>query len=254
MGLPSPLASFEQAHVYYPVRYPDGDWHPEGLNFEDAWFTASDGTRLHGWFVPHDRPRAVALFAHGNAGNVSHRAASLRLLHDRHELAVLAFDYRGYGRSEGTPSEWGLLQDARAARAWLSQRTGLDETDLLLTGRSLGGAVMVELAARDGARGLVLASTFTSLPDVARQHMPLIPARLLMRNRFDSISKLGDYRGPLLQSHGDADRVVGYALGVRLHEAANGPKRFITIPGGGHNDPQNEDYRRAFDEFIDALP
>jgi uncharacterized protein len=253
-GLRSPLAAFEQAQIYHPVRYPEGNWQPQGLVFEDAWFTAADGTQLHGWFVPHENPRAVALFAHGNAGNLSHRADTLRILNERHGLAVLIFDYRGYGRSEGTPSEEGLLQDARAARAWLARRTGVAESDIVLMGRSLGGGVVVDLAARDGARGLVLASTFTSLPDVAGHLMPFVPARVLMKNRFDSLSKIVDYDGPLLQSHGDADRVIPYAQGRRLFEAAPGPKRFVTIPGGDHNDPQTEEYRQAFDEFIASLP
>ena len=254
VGMQSPLAKFEQSHVFYPTKFPDGNYgSTTGLEYEDAFFTAADGTRLHGWFVLHENPRAVALFAHGNAGNVSHRAESLKLLHDRHQLAVLAFDYRGYGRSDGEPSEEGLLQDARAARAWLAKRMGIAETDILLMGRSLGGAVVVDLASSDGARGLVLASTFSKLPEVAKHHMPLLPTGLLMRNRFDSESKIKNYHGPLLQSHGDADRVVPYELGKRLHAAAVGPKQFITIPGGRHNDRQTEEYRRAFDQFLDSI-
>ncbi|MCH8829313.1 MAG: alpha/beta hydrolase [Planctomycetes bacterium] len=250
----SPLAAYEQSLVYYPSRFPEGNWQPSGLKFEDARFTAEDGTRLHGWFVPHIRPRAVVLFAHGNAGNISHRAETLRILNQRHGLAVMAFDYRGYGRSEGDPNEQGLLQDARAARKWLAERTGVSQREIVLMGRSLGGGVMVDLAAEDGARGLILASTFTSLPDVAAEHIKWIPARALMKNRFDSLSKLGRYKGPLLQSHGDADEIIPYELGRTLFETAVGPKRFVTIPGGTHNSPQNEEYRRALDEFIGQLP
>jgi len=239
--------------VYQPIRFPDGNWQPPELEFEDAWFTAEDGTSLHGWFIPHKNPRAVVLFAHGNAGNLSHRAETLKILNDRHQLSVMIFDYRGFGRSEGTPSEQGLLQDARAARNWLSQRTGVTEKEIVLLGRSLGGGVMVELASRDGARGLALASTFTSLPDVARHALPLVPARLLMTNRFNSLSKIENYHGPLLQSHGDQDSLIPYRLAKRLFKAANEPKRFITIEGGDHNSLQSEEYRVAFDEFIDSL-
>src|SRR5262245_34707273 len=107
----------EESFVFFPTKYPDGDWKPSGLAFEDAWFKAADGTQLHGWFVPHDQPRAVALFFHGNAGNLSHRSDMLGELH-RLGVAVLAFDYRGYGRSEGSPNERGILADGRAARAW----------------------------------------------------------------------------------------------------------------------------------------
>lgn len=248
------LAQFEHAQVFQPLKYPAGNWEPEVLPFEDAWFRADDGTRLHGWFCPHDDPVAVALFAHGNAGNVSHLAESLQTLHDRHRLAVMTFDYRGYGRSEGEPSEMGVLQDARAARAWLAKRMGIAEVDIVLMGQSLGGGIMVDLAARDGARGLVLASTFTSLPDVASHHLPLLPARLVMRTRLDSISKIKDYHGPLLQVHGDRDRVVPYRQGQRLFAAANEPKRFVRNSGGDHNDPLSSEYRDALDEFLESLP
>ncbi|MBT4867688.1 MAG: alpha/beta hydrolase [Planctomycetaceae bacterium] len=252
--LKSPLATYEHSHVYYPSKFPEGNWHPEDLQFEDARFTAEDGTKLHGWFVPHENPRAVVLFAHGNAGNITHREESLRILNERHGLAVLAFDYRGYGRSEGIPDEAGLLQDARAARKWLAERTGIEEQEVVVMGRSLGGGVAVDLAANDGARGLVLASTFTTLPAVANHHAGGIPAGVVMKNRFDSAKKIARYDGPLLQSHGDSDEVIPYKLGRRLFEQAPGPKRFVAITGGRHNSPQSEEYRRAFDEFIDALP
>jgi fermentation-respiration switch protein FrsA (DUF1100 family) len=254
LGPYSPLAPLEQRVVYYPARYPEGNWEPQGLNYEDVSFTAADGTRLHGWFVPHPQPRAVVLFLHGNAGNITSRAPSLAILNRRHGLAVMTFDYRGYGRSEGRPHEWGLRQDARAARAWLAKRTGVAESDIVLMGRSLGGGVAVDLAADDGARGLVLASTFTSVPDVAAHHAPWAAPRLLMSNRFDSLSKIEKYHGPLLMSHGDADRTIPYEQGQRLFAAAPGPKRFITIPGGDHNTPQSEEYRQALDEFLAALP
>ncbi|MEQ8791654.1 MAG: alpha/beta hydrolase [Pirellulaceae bacterium] len=254
LGPYSPLASLEQQVVYAPARFPEGDWQPQGLRYEDAYFTAADGTQLHGWYVPHPQPRAVVLFLHGNAGNITSRAPSLALLNRRHDLAVMTFDYRGYGRSEGRPHEWGLRQDARAARAWLARRTGVAESDIVLMGRSLGGGVAVDLAADGGARGLVLASTFTSVPDVAAHHAPWTGVRWLMSNRFDSLSKIKKYHGPLLMSHGDADRTIPYEQGQRLFAAAPGPKRFVTIGGGDHNTPQSEEYRRALDEFLASLP
>ena len=195
----------------------------------------------------------MVLFTHGNAGNITHRADTLRMLHDRHDLAVLTFDYRGYGRSEGTPSEKGLLQDARAARTWLAQRAGVSEQEVVLMGRSLGGGVAVDLAAKDGARGLVLISTFTSLPDVAHHHLSLVPARWLMRNRFDSASKIGEYHGPLLVSHGTEDRVVPFEIGAVLFAAANRPKQFLTVTGGGHNSPLQREFALELDKFIVSL-
>lgn len=248
------LAPLERKYVFQPAKYPRGYWEPVQFNHEDVWFTAEDGTKLNGWFVPHPNPRAVVLFAHGNAGNVSHRASTLRDLHERHGVAVLCFDYRGYGKSGGAPSEAGLLQDARAARKWLAQRTGVSERDIVLMGRSLGGGVMVDLAATDGTRGLVLESTFTSVPDVARNVLPLLPVKWIMSTRFDSLSKIRQYRGPLLQSHGDADRLIPIRLAKRLFNAANDPKRFVLVRGGGHNAPRSEVFHAALDEFLDALP
>ncbi len=248
-----PLARLENSAIYAPAKYPEGNWVPIELRHEDAWFAAEDGTLLHGWYCPHPNPRAVVLYAHGNAGNLSHRAELLRRLHDEHGLAVMTFDYRGYGKSEGTPNEAGILQDARAARQWLALRAGIDPRDVVLMGRSLGGAVAVDLAAREGARGLILESTFTSMPEVAADHFSW-PIGLVMNHRLRSIDKIGNYHGPLLMSHGDADRVIEPAHGQRLFAAANEPKRFVAIPGSGHNDPQTSEYYRALDEFIAALP
>ncbi len=179
------MALFEESLLFFPDKYPVGDWNPAGLNFEDAWFDAADGTRLHGWFVPHDNPRAVVLFAHGNAGNITGRDDILRSLH-RMGVAVLAFDYRGYGRSEGSPNEAGILGDGRAARTWLAKRVGIPESDIVLMGESLGGAVAALLAAETPARGLVLENTFSSAPDVAAYHYPWLPVKQLMRTQLNS--------------------------------------------------------------------
>lgn len=252
-GLSSPLRPLERRLVYYPAGPETGDWQPSGLEFEDAWFEAADGTRLHGWFLPCERPRGVVLFAHGNAGNLTLRTGFLRKLRERHDVAVMAFDYRGYGKSEGRPSESGLLQDARAARRWLARRTGVGERDVILIGRSLGGGVAVDLAARDGARALVLINTFTSLPDVARRLLPVVPVTLVMSDRYDSISKIADYSGPLLVAHGDADGLVPYELGRRLFDAAPGPKRFVTIAGGDHNTPMTGQFHEAFGKMLAGL-
>jgi len=248
------LMIFEESFIFFPMRYPQGQWQPPGLAFEDAWFLSADGTPLHGWYAPHDEPRAVILFLHGNAGNITHRAETLRVLNEFVGAAVLIFDYRGYGRSQGKPNEPGILADARAARAWLAQRAGVAEKDIVLMGRSLGGAAAVQLAADDGARGLVLESTFTSIPELAAYHYPWLPVRLLVRTQFNAIDKLPDYHGPLLQSHGDADTIVPYVFGRRLFDAANEPKTFITIPSGDHNDPQDHRYYEALIDFLNQLP
>lgn len=249
-----PLPDPERALVFAPSRYPDGNWQPKDLAVEDAVFTAADGVKLHGWYVDQTQPRAVVLYCHGNGGNVTYYADAIRKLHHDLRLAVLIFDYRGYGKSEGTPDEAGLVSDARAARAWLAERAKVTQRDVVLLGRSLGGGVAVDLAANDGTRALVLESTFTTLPDVASQRFRFLPVRSMMRYRFDSLSKIARYRGPLLQSHGEADRLVDIALGRRLHEAANPPKEFVSIPRGDHNDPQTAEYYLALRDFLDRIP
>src|SRR5262245_490494 len=196
LGPYSPTAGLERRGIYQPAKYPAGDWKPTAVVVQDANFTATDGTRLHGWYVRHPQPRGHALLLHGNAGNITLLADTLRTLNRRHNLAVLALDYRGYGRSEGTPSEQGVYQDARAARRWLAETEKIAESDVILMGFSLGGAAAIDLAANDGARGLVVSNTFTSLPDVAQYHWPWLPMGLVLTTRMNSLEKIKQYHGP----------------------------------------------------------
>ena len=252
------LMIFEEYFIFIPVPYDGGAaWRPSGIDYEDVYFQAADGTRLHGWYFPHPAPRAVVLFAHGNYGNITHRLQRAQILHNL-GLSTFLFDYRGYGRSDGRPTEEGILQDTRAARTALAERAGVPEDEIVLMGRSLGGGVAVDLAARDGARGLVLESTFTSIPDVAAIHYPFLPVRRLMRTQLDSAAKIGRYAGPLLQSHGDVDRTIPFDLGRRLFAAAaesdGSMRKFYAINDGDHNDPQPPEYFRLLAQFVDALP
>lgn len=247
----------ENSLLFIPTRYPDGEWNPVGLRFEDATFASDNGAKLHGWYVPHSDPRAVVLFAHGNGGNITHRSDRLESFH-RLGLSVLMFDYQGYGRSAGAPSATNIMADARAARRWLAERAGVAEGDIVLYGESLGGGVAVDLAAKDGARGLILESTFDYLPGVAAHHYPWLPVRLLMRSRIDSLGQIKNYHGPLLWSHGTADRVIPYEFGKRLFDAANEPKIGVTRAGADHNGPPHPEddpkFRAALEEFLALLP
>ena len=228
----------EDSLIYFPSKYPEGDWKPWGLSFEDAWFEAADGTKLHGWYAPKMGTGSMRsevpvpffnpiLFCHGNAGNVTDRADIMAELHGKVGASVLVFDYRGYGRSQGKPNETGVLADARAARAWLAKRENVAEKDIVLMGESLGGAVAVDLAAKDGAKGLVLISTFTYLPDVAAYHYSWLPVRMLMHSRLDALGQIANYKGPLLDMHGQADTIVPIKFGRKLFDAANQPKQFF---------------------------
>lgn len=247
------MMMLENSLIFFPAKYPVGEWEPRGLVFEDAWFEAEDGARLHGWFCPVEHPRAVVLFAHGNAGNLSGRADTLRFFQDELRCSILIFDYRGFGRSNGEPDEAGVLRDARAARGWLAERCGIGEREIVLFGESIGGAVAIDLAAKDGARGVIVENTFTSLPDVAAYHYPWLPVRWLMRSRLDSLSKIERYHGPLLICHGDADTIVPTEHSRKLFARANEPKRLVLAPGGDHNDPRTPDCAQAIGEFIEGL-
>jgi hypothetical protein len=245
----------EEGMIYFPPGPDAADRDDQGLGVEDAQFTSADGTKLHGWYLEHPRPRAHVLLCHGNAEDVRFLGPLLRYYRDELHCSALAWDYRGYGKSEGSPSELGILEDAKAAQAWLAERAGIRPQDVVIVGRSIGGGVAVDMAANTGARGLVLERTFTSMPDAAAIHFPWLPVRLLMRTQYNSLEKIGRYQGPLLMSHGTRDEVIPYELGRRLFDAAPSPgKIFIDEPGFGHNDPHSRKYEQALAKFLEALP
>jgi fermentation-respiration switch protein FrsA (DUF1100 family) len=251
--LESSRRSVDEFLALFPARFPAGDWQPAETVFEDCWFAAADGLRLHAWYLRHPEPRAVVLHIHGNAGNLSHRASIASQLHKRCNASVMIFDYRGYGRSEGTPTILGLLQDARAARAALAGLEQIDENQVVLAGESIGGAIAVDLAASDGARALILESTFSSLRDVASAHYPEFLVSALVADKLNSTSRIGEYHGPLLQFHGDADQVIPLKSGRRLFDAAKEPKSFQVLPRHDHNDPLPAGYYEAIDRFLRQL-
>jgi len=245
--------------TYRPLAAIEATPDDAGLAYEDVLLTNRLGTRIHGWFVPCAGAHRTMLFLHGNAGNVSHRLPSLRLLHDL-GLAVLVIDYSGYGRSGGAPSEAATRADARAAWDWLTGVRGVAAGDVVLFGRSLGGAVAAglagELAAEGAAPGaLILESTFTSAADMGAHFYPWLPVRRLIRHRYDSAAALAGVRVPALFVHSPEDDVVPYALGRALHDGYAGPKQFLPLRGG-HNRGYLEtgrDYTDGLARFLDSL-
>jgi fermentation-respiration switch protein FrsA (DUF1100 family) len=219
------------------IYYPDPDWllTPDrlGLPAEEVHLAPEPGVQLHAWFFARPSPTATLLFCHGNAGNASHRLENVHLLLQV-GFQVLLFDYRGYGHSTGKPSEQGLYRDAVAAWLHLVERTDTEGSPRLIFGRSLGGAVAVDLATRVKADGLIVESTFTSIHTLARLVFPLPLPQLPVR--YDSLSKIGELRMPLLAIHGERDELIPFADGRALFEAAPEPKAWYTIPGAGHND------------------
>lgn len=234
---------------------PAGEWERPDLPHEDVSFVSPDGTRLHGWYFPHSDPVAYVLYCHGNGEDVSHLADYMDTLRDRYAVSVFAFDYPGYGKSEGRPNEPTVIASGRAAQSWLAARADIPANRVVIWGRSIGGAVAVQLAADSGARAMLLERTFANLADVGAYHYPWLPVRTLLRNRFDSLSRIAGYNGPLLQSHGTADEVVPLEYGRRLFDAATAsPKQFITLPDTGHNGPNSEEYYTEVQRFFADLP
>tara|TARA_R110002072_G_scaffold303099_1_gene493509 strand:- start:240576 stop:241490 length:915 start_codon:yes stop_codon:yes gene_type:complete len=250
---PPVVRSLDELLLFQPTRYPNGNWKPDQLDFSDAWMTSKDGTRIHGWFCPNEQPKAVLLYCHGNGGNLAGRESTLRFLQKEMGVSVLIFDYRGYGRSEGKATVAGAIADAKAARTELAKLAKVNEADIVLMGRSLGGAIAIQLAADAPPRGLIVESSFSSLREVASEHFPKL-AWLVARNRLDSGQAIALVGCPLLQSHGDADRVISCESGRRLFAAAKHPKRFITLTGLGHNDRPTLEYYEAMADFLDTLP
>jgi hypothetical protein len=249
------LMTFLETWLIYPIPPLErADWIAAELEHEEIWFHAADGTRLHGWLVPHPEAGRAIVYCHGNGEQVADNAELAAQLRDRLQASVLLFDYRGYGHSEGKPNEAGLIADGMAAQQWLAGRLKQSPEDLIVMGRSIGGGVAVAMAATQGARALVLENTFSRLVDVAAYHYRWLPVQWLMRNRFDSIKRIETYQGPLFQSHGTADRIVPLELGRALYEAApSKKKRLLEIPAGDHNDETPDAYYDILAQFLDEV-
>jgi fermentation-respiration switch protein FrsA (DUF1100 family) len=250
------LLLLEKHLIYFPMRAHEVTPAGLGLAHEEVELRAEDGVRLHGWFLPAKGSRLTVLVCHGNAGNVSHRLDRALLMQSRLDVDTFLFDYRGYGRSEGSPDEEGTYRDGRAAYRWLIAR-GLGPERVVLFGESLGSAVALQLAVEVEARALVLESPFASVPEMARAVYPFLPVWPFVRTRYDNVSKVARLRMPLLVLHGERDEIVPFAQGRRVFEAAPQPKRFFAIPGASHNDTYvvgGDAYWRALREFLDGLP
>lgn len=228
---------FQRSLIYFPLTQvpPPGEVGLAGA--ETVTFSTEDGLALAGWFVPsaQDPATGTVIVFNGNAGNRAHRAPLAAALRN-HGYQVLLFDYRGYGGNEGTPTESGLLADARAARAYLLGRADVDASRLAYFGESLGAAVAIALAAEHEPSALVLRSPFTSLVDVGRTHYPFLPVGLLLRDRFPSLDAIGALSCPVLVIAADRDRVVPIVQSRRLYEAVRAPKDLLVIAGADHND------------------
>jgi fermentation-respiration switch protein FrsA (DUF1100 family) len=225
----------ENFFVFFPQTSFDSKPKNWNLNHKDVYFTAEDGIKLHGWFFPLQQDGPVILFCHGNAGNISHRLDNVaRLLEEN--IQVFIFDYRGYGRSGGRPSEKGIYLDGLAAYDFLVRKEGIPASDIVVFGRSLGAAVAVEVALQKEIRSVILESAFTSTKDMAKAMLLFKPLSPFMPTNYDNLAKISRLQIPKLIIHGDRDEIVPFAMGQRLFDAAERPKDFYLIPGAGHND------------------
>lgn len=247
---------FQSRLVYLP-NLPSRDVNatPEsvGLAYESVSILTDDGVTLDGWYVPVPRARGVVVFFHGNAGNISHRLDSLQIFHDL-GLATLIFDYRGYGRSTGTPSEQGTYRDADAVWRYVTEQRHTPAQEIVLFGRSLGAAIAVYVAARHAPKALILESAFRSIPDLAAEVYPFLPARWLARFRYSAEAHLRAVACPVLVVHSREDEIIPFAHGQRLFAVANEPKQLLEIRGG-HNEGfavSGRTYVEGLDAFLQA--
>lgn len=228
---------FQRQRLYLPDRFPNGHWRPHrfGLHAEDHWFRTTDGLTLHGWWMPHPRAVGTVLYCHGNSGSIAHQIGVFRHVR-RLKVNVFGFDYRGYGRSEGQPSEGGLYADARAAYDHLVSDLGVTSESVLLFGHSLGGAVAIDCALDRPVAGLIVQSSFTHLKDATRASFPNLPVHLLARKRFHSLEKVRQLTMPKLFVHGGSDGTLPLEFCERLFEEAADPKELYVVPRADHND------------------
>lgn len=255
LGVLLVMLLLENYLLYHPVSA-EQNWEvPPLSNFQDVTLKSGDGTRIHAWWCPTrdwTTDQGALLYCHGNAGNLSHRADAIRALQNRVGQAVLIFDYPGYGKSEGKPSEAGCYAAGEAALDWLIDNQKIPPERILLYGKSLGGGVAVDLASRRPCRALFLVKTFTSLPDVAQTIFPWLPVRWVMRNRFDNRAKIERCGQPFFVLHGDADELVPLQQGREIFAAAGEPKAFHLFPGADHNTPLDPACFAAMRSFLDT--
>lgn len=237
--------------LFQPVKYPKGFIEKLVLEGQRVEFKSEDGTELDGRYFRGVRPNHIVVFFHGNGGNLGHRCERMEQLQKQHDVAFFIFDYRGYGRSQGRPTISGAIADGRAAVRKAAELANVRPSDVVLMGRSLGGAIATQLAIEFNSKGLIIESSFTSFKDIARHHAGW-GHWMVDKSVLNSEEAIKNYQGKVLISHGTDDNLVPFEMGERLSAAANHPKLFYEIAGGNHNDAMPQDYRQLLKEFFDS--
>jgi len=243
----------EKKSLYYPMEKIEATPRDIGLDYEDLVITTKDSVLISGWYIPSKSPRATFIFSHGNGGNISHRLEKIRMFNELH-VNVLIFDYRGYGMSKGSPSEEGLYLDAEAVYDYLVNEKKIPPQKIIGYGESLGGAVIIDLAANRKMGGIIIEGSFTSIEDMAKKHFPFIPS-FIYKTAFNALEKIKRVKAPTLHFHSRTDEIVPYELGRRLFDSAPGPKEFVDLQGG-HNDSfliSSDLFIEKTDAFISRL-
>ncbi len=243
---------FEHRATFAPSRVVDRTPADAGLDYEEVEFFAEDAVRLHGWWIPHPQARGTVLYCHGNGANIANRVDLCADLH-RWGVNVFIFDYRGYGKSKGWPTEQGVYRDARAAFEVVRARyEDAEHPPVVVYGTSLGGTIAAQVAMDKPVKGLVIEASFPNTLEVGRRLYPWLPVRLVARYRFDAAAKLAQSTLPKLLASSREDDLIPYELGVRLYEAAAEPKEFVELRGphdeGGWN--LVPAYARAWERFL----
>jgi len=246
------LRYIETRTLFYPTKeipsFPDR----ANLEFQDVFFKTTDNVKLNGWFVPSKDAEYTILFCHGNAGNISHRIEKIKFFNDL-GYSVFIIDYRGYGKSQGRPSEIGFYKDAKAAYNYLLSR-GIPANQIIGYGESIGGAVIVDLALKEKMKAVILDSTLSSVKDMIKCTYPFVPY-WVFSSRFDSESKIKSIRIPKLIIHSINDEIVPFQLGKKLYEVSPEPKDFLQIYGGHNSNfyESEELLRKKIGDFIKIL-
>ena len=240
----------EQTSVFYPGKGIDITPSQAGMQFEDLYLTTKDHIKINAWLIKSAPESSTILFAHGNAGTMSQRVMKIKFLRDM-GLNVLAFDYRGYGRSQGHPSEEGIYLDAQAAYDYLQTRKDIDHKRIIAYGVSLGGIVVIDLATKRKCAALIIDSSITSAKDMGKRLYPFLPS-FMMSLKFDSLSKVSHISAPKLFMHSPQDHTVPFAMSQELFSKAMEPKKFISTYGG-HNDGILLNDQKISDDFMKFL-
>jgi hypothetical protein len=245
------LSTIESAFLYFPAKKIDTAPDKINLKFDEIELETADKVKLSAWWTPNDNARATLIFSHGNAGNIGNRLDKLKIFHDL-GLNVLLYDYRGYGKSKGMPSEKGLYADAQAAYDFVVNDKKIPADQIISYGESLGGPVAAHLTANNNVKVLILDSAFTNLEDMARLHVPLLAG--LAKSKFDTLADVANIKSPVLVLHSPNDEIVPYSQGQKLYAAVKTPKQFVKLQGS-HNDgfwKSKNEYVKGLDDFISS--